>query len=155
MIMAKIPEHLAFVKYREERTDMSDVILARRLVEDIGGRGRVSETLYEAYKTLRNMFPHTEEPHKQWTERRLRSWWNRESENVMHWQMLELYQAAAKKKEERALLAEARREHAEFIAKTARIRAFLEHQDEAFNCVQIEGMGHVMGRVDCSRVEGE
>lgn len=151
----KNSEHLDFVKYREGRTEMSDVLLARRLVEDIGGRGRVSETLYEAYKTLRRMFPHTEEPHKQWTERRLKSWWNRESENVMHWQMLELYQAAAKRKEERALLAEARREHAEFIAKTAHLRALLEHADEAFHSHQIEGMGGIVGGMDMPGNKGD
>lgn len=134
---------------------MSDVLLARSLVQDIAGSGRVNEVLYAAYKKLQKMFPHDDEPHKKWTESRLKSWWYRESENVMHWQMCELYKAAAKAKEERALLTAARREHAEFIAKTARLRALLEFTDEAFHRNEIERLGQLSGRVDCSRIEGE
>lgn len=136
-------------------TVMSDVLLARSLVVDIGGGGRINEIIYSAFKKLQRMFPHEDEPHRRWTEKRLKSWWYRESENVMHWQMVELYQAAAKAKEERELLAAARREHAEFIAKTARLRSLLEHQDEAFHRTQIEGLGGSMGGMDLSRDGGD
>lgn len=123
---------------------MSDVLTANYLIESIGGPGRVNEKLFRAYRTLTKLFPHADEPQKQWNERRLRSWWNRESDVVRHWQMLELYEAAQKVKAERELVAKARREHAEFIQKTARLAAFLEHQDEAFAGPQVEalrGMG--------------
>jgi hypothetical protein len=153
--MEKKSEYLDFVKYRKGRTEMSDVLLARELVNDIGGSGRVNEIIYRALKALQKMFPHDDEPHKRWTERRLKSWWNRESENVMHWQMVELYQVAAKEKEERALLDAARREHAKFIEKTARLRAVLERQDEDFHSPQIEGLGSIMGRVDRPRNQGD
>lgn len=149
--MEKKSEYLDLMKHKKGRVEMSDVLLARALVQDIGGQGRVSEMLYSALKTLRQMFPHHEEPHKQWNERRLKAWWNRESENVMHWQMLELFEAAKKAKDERELLAAARREHAEFIAKTARIAALLEHQDEAFHSAQIEAMGQQCGRMGGAR----
>ena len=153
--MEKKSEYLDLMKHKKGRVEMSDVLLARALVQDIGGQGRVSEMLYSALKTLRQMFPHRDEPHKQWNERRLKAWWNKESENVMHWQMVELYQAAAKAKEERALLAAARREHAEFVAKTARLAALIEHQDEAFHSASIDALRGSMGHVDLSRDRGE
>jgi len=121
----------------------------------VGRDNPVGVMLYEAFKKLRKMFPHDDEPHKQWTERRLKSWWNRESENVMHWQMCELFETAKRDKEERVLIAAARREHAEFIAKTARLRSLLEHQDEDFHRTQIEGMGGQLGRVGMPGIDGD
>ena len=134
---------------------MSDVILARSLVQDIGGPGRVNEVLYSAYKRLQKMFPHTKDYQNRWSEHRLRNWWYGRSTGVHHWQMVELYQAAAKAKEERALLAAARREHAEFIAKTARIAALLEHQDEAFHSAQIAALGQQSRGMGGARDRGD
>ena len=151
--MGKISEYSELMKHREGQVEMSDVLLARALVRDIGGRDNpIGVMLYEAFKKLRKMFPHDEEPHKQWTERRLKGWWNRESQNVMHWQMCEMYAAASKAKEERALVAAARKEHAEFIEKTARLRALLEHTDEAFFGDQIEGMERQFGQIGRAHV---
>jgi len=133
---------------------VTDVVLARALVKDIGGHGRVNEMLYVAYKRLSKLFPHDDEPHKKWSERRLRGWWNRESENVMHWQMVELYKAAAKAKEERALIDAARSEHAEFIRKTAAISELLKHTDTDQIGAEIEALRKQNFRVDSTGVEG-
>lgn len=130
---------------------MSDVVLARSLVRDIGGAGRVNEVLYAAFKRLQTMFPHSAETEKRWTESRLRNWWYGTSKHVYHWEMRELYEAASKAKEERELLAAARREHAEFIAKTARLAALIQHQDEAFHGPSIDAMRGQMGDLDLSR----
>lgn len=94
---------------------MSDVATANFLIEEIGGKRRVNEMIYAAFRELSKRFPHREDPHNKWTERRLRGWWNNESQVVRHFQMLELYETA------QALRA-ARNEHAEYVAKTARLR---------------------------------
>lgn len=134
---------------------MSDVILARSFIQDIGGESRVNAMLYAAYKRLHKMFPHEAEPHRRWSEGRLRAWWYRQSENVTYSQMTELYQAAKKAKEERALLKAAREEHAEFVRKTARLAQFLEQQDEAFHRPQIDALRGGVGNLDLSRDGGE
>jgi hypothetical protein len=106
--------------------NMSDVATANYLIRSIGGGGRVSDMFFEAAAILRKLFPHKGEPKKQWTERRLKAWWNNETDVVRHWQMMELYAAAEAAKEERELLRAAKRDHAEFIEKTARIRALAQ-----------------------------
>lgn len=137
------------------KQEMSDVALARSLVKDIGGPGRVNEVLYAAYKRLRKMFPRDENDINQWTETRLRNWWYGTSKHVYHWQMRELYEAASKAKAERALIAAARKDHAEFIARTARLAALLEHQDEAFYRNQIAGLGQQSSRMGLPRDDGD
>lgn len=132
---------------------MSDVAMASSYIADIGGQGSVKSMLSRAYNRLVDMFPHHHDPHNQWTERRIRAFWAREAATVQFREMLELHQAAEKAKAERELLAAARKEHAAFIEKTARLRALLEHQDEAFHRPQIEGLGGVAGGVDCTGIE--
>lgn len=140
--MENFSEYLELMKHKKGQVEMSDVLLARSLVRDIGGKENpVGVMLFEAFDKLRKMFPHNGEPHYQWTERRIKAWWNRETENVLHREMVELFEAAQKAKEERGLISAARREHADFIAKTARLAAILEHQDEAFHRNQIEALG--------------
>jgi hypothetical protein len=134
---------------------MSDVLTANYLVRSIGGSGRVSETIYRAARKLSDMFPHKDEPQKQWSERRLRGWWNKESDCVRHWQMVELYEAAARTKEERELLRKAREEHAQFIEKTARIAALLELADEDFHREQIEGFRSLAVGLDSPGIRGK
>lgn len=94
---------------------MSDVATANFLIEEIGGKRRVNEMIHSAFRELSKRFPHREDPHNRWTERRIRGWWNRESEVVRHFQMIELFETAE-------ALRAARKEHAEYIAKTARLR---------------------------------
>lgn len=94
---------------------MSDVALANSLVEEIGARRHIGDMFRTACRELRARFPHREDPENQWTERRLRGWWNNESRIVRYSQMVELYETAE-------ALKRARDEHAEYRAKTARLR---------------------------------
>jgi hypothetical protein len=153
-ISEKNPEYMGNLIKQERHRKMYQVALtepegeiARKLIEAIGGKKPVERMLDDAFETLRAMFPHREDAHKQWTRRRLVSWWRRNSDSVGFRQMTELMMAAEKAKEERRLVEEARREHAEFIARTARIAEMLIRTDEAFHSPQIEGMGDNMGRV--------
>lgn len=127
---------------------MDDVMQAKDFIRDIGGpEKKVSAIIGQAAYCLKQMFPHHGEPRKQWTERRLWEWWNKQSELVRHWQMVELYRAAEAKKQERELLEAARRSHAEFIARTARLAALLEYQDSDFNRDQIAALREQNGRM--------
>lgn len=135
----------------DKKMSVSDVALARSYVADIGGAGKVKAILGNAYSRLVSMFPHKNEPDWQWTERRVRSFWNGEAAYVEFREMRELHAAAAKAKEERELLQKARKEHAAFIEKTASLRALLERQDEAFHSHQIEGLGSRACGVDMPR----
>lgn len=94
---------------------MSDVALANSLIEEIGARRHIGDMFRHACRELRARFPHREDPENQWTERRLRGWWNNESRTVKHFQMVELYETAE-------ALRRARDEHAEYKAKTERLR---------------------------------
>jgi hypothetical protein len=106
------------------RTD--DVTQVKFLIRAIGGDGRVNDFIFRAFKVMDELFPHKGDPRKQWTERRLKAWWNKETDVVRHWQMMELFEASEAVKNERVLLRAARREHAEFIAKTTRIRTLAQ-----------------------------
>jgi hypothetical protein len=134
---------------------MSDLALASSYIEDIGGSGKVKTILSNAYSRLVKMFPHEEKPEWQWTERRVRSFWNKEAAYVEFREMRELHAAAAKAKEERELLQKARKEHAAFIEKTASLRALLEHTDEAFFSDEIERLGRGSRGMDLPGNHGE
>lgn len=137
----------------ESRKQMYDVALARSYVADIGGKGSIKSIIATAFDTLSDMFPHKHDPRNQWTERRVRSFWHQEAAYVEFREMLELHRAAEKKKNERALLAQARKEHAAFIEKTASLRALLEHQDEDFHSGEIERIRSLSSRVDRTGTE--
>lgn len=101
------------------KKQMSDVATANFLVEQIGGRRSVGDMLHTAWKELRKRFPHLEDPENQWTENRLKAWRYNESNIVKHFQMVELFETAE-------ALRAARNEHAEYIAKTSRLRRLAE-----------------------------
>ncbi|MCB1460928.1 MAG: hypothetical protein KDJ90_00515 [Nitratireductor sp.] len=132
---------------------MSDVALAQSLVSDIGGSEVVKVKLRRAYARLTEMFPHEDEPERRWTWRRVRALWGREVAAPKYFEMVELAAAAERAIEERELLKNARKEHAEFIAKTARLRALLEHQDAAFHRPDIEGLGSITRGMDRAGTE--
>jgi len=96
-------------------TKMDDVATANFLIEQIGAKRHIGDMFRTAARELRARFPHRDDPENQWTERRLRGWWNNESRTVKHFQMVELFETAE-------ALREARNQHAEYIAKTARLR---------------------------------
>lgn len=93
---------------------MDDVATANFLIEEIAGKRHIGDMLRTACRELRARFPHRADPENQWTERRLRGWWNKESRVVKHFQMVELYVTAEE-------LRAARKEHAEYRKKTAHI----------------------------------
>lgn len=93
---------------------MCDVDSANFLVERIGGKRHLGDMLHTAWKELNRRFPHRDDPENRWTERRLKSWWYRESQTVKHFQMMELYETAE-------AIRAARKEHEEYKAKTARL----------------------------------
>jgi len=138
----------------ESQKHMSDVAMARDYVRDIGGKGAASQIISRAFDRLADMFPHREEPRNRWTERRVRSFWNREAAVVQFREMVELHRAAEQAKSERKLLEQARKEHAAFIEKTASLAALLERQDEAFHSPQIEGLRGICGGVGRAGTEG-
>lgn len=152
--MEKKSEHLDFLKYREGKKEMSDVAMAKDLIRDIGGPGHVATVIYNTYTTLSRMFPHRDDPKKQWTARRIKSWWNGETENVQYREMRELFQAAQVKKAEQALIREARNEHKQFLAKTAAIAALLERQDPDFHSAQVDALRGSLGSLDRPGNEG-
>lgn len=107
-------------KLKERVSDaMTDVTLANELIAEIGAKRHVGDMFRTACRELRVRFPHREDPENQWTERRLRGWWNRESQTVKHFQMMELFETAE-------ALRAARNEHAEYKAKTSRLRQMAE-----------------------------
>jgi hypothetical protein len=108
------PEDSGKLKYRKSER-MDDVATANFLIEEIGARRHIGEMFRTACRELRARFPHRDDPENQWTERRLRGWWNNESRVVKHFQMVELYETAE-------ALRKAREEHAEYKAKTERLR---------------------------------
>ena len=105
---------------------MSDVALANSLIEEIGARRHIGDMFRSACRELRARFPHREDPENQWTERRLRGWWNNESKIVKHFQMVELYETAE-------ALRNARDSHAEYKAKTERLRQMAKLRSSALN----------------------
>lgn len=123
------------------REQMSDVATANFLVEQIGGGRRVNEMFRAACRELSRRFPHRKDPENKWTERRLRGWWNNESQTVRHFQMMELYETAE-------AVRKARDEHAEFKAKTARLREVALLRSAARDCDLAAGEGGMGGRMD-------
>lgn len=127
------PVSTGSLKQGKER-HMSDVAVANFLVEQIGGKRRVNEMIYAAWRELSKRFPHRDDPENKWTERRLRGWWNNESQTVKHFQMMELYETAE-------ALRKLRDEHAEFRAKTARLREMAALRMAAQSGTEGEGLG--------------
>lgn len=114
---------------------MSDVALARDLVIKIAGHWQTIDDLIE------RVYRSVAVKHSTWTRRRIRAIWNNEAASIKFHEMRELYAAASKAKEDQVRIEEARREHAEFINKTASIVALLEHQDSSFHSPQIAALG--------------
>lgn len=120
-MVGKSPEDSGKLKSEQGLSkQMDDVATANFLVSEIAyGKRHVGEMLHTAWRELNRRFPHRDEPEKRWTERRLRGWWNKESQIVRHFQMVELFETAE-------ALKRARDEHAEYRAKTSRLRQMAE-----------------------------
>jgi len=105
---------------------MDDVATANFLIAEIGARRHIGDMFRSACRELRARFPHRDDPENQWTERRLRGWWNNESRTVKHFQMVELFETAE-------ALRAARNEHAEYKAKTERLRQMAQLRSAALD----------------------
>ena len=113
-------------------TQMDDVATANFLIEEIGARRHIGDMFRTACRELRARFPHRDDPENQWTERRLRAWRNKESRVVKHFQMVELYETAE-------ALRNARDAHAEYKAKTERLRRMAELRKAGVDRSLVEG----------------
>jgi len=140
----RTPTIMGISPAKPESHQMSDVTMARSYLEHIGGSTPPSQLLNKAYIALAQLNP-------KWTHRRVRAIWHREAAAVEYREMIELHRAAEKEVAERAKLAAARKEHADFIEKTARLRALLEHQDSDFHSPEIERLRRVAGGMDRPR----
>lgn len=103
--------------------NMEDLAAARLLIAEIGG---VDATYAMLAKTTRH-----------WTHRRVRALWNGEAAGIRFHEMLELAEAKADAQE----LANARKEHAAYVAKTARLARALELKDADFYRPDIDALG--------------
>lgn len=124
---------------------MSDVALAHNLVAEIAGhcwRGK-GDMLDRVHASVSKHYP-------TWTRRRVRALWHKEAAGVRYHEMCELAEVARLERETRAMLDEARRSHAEFIERTARLATALAAQDEDFHRSQIGALGSVVGGMDMS-----
>jgi predicted ATP-dependent protease len=135
----------------EQMSSVADVARARDYIAAIGGPGKGATIIGKAYEKLAELFPHENDPRDRWTLRRVRSFWERDAAHVKFREMIEMHRAAEIAKSERELIAQARKDHAAFIAKTTAIRAFLEHQDEDFSRSSVAGLGRVSGDLDSAR----
>ncbi len=111
---------------QEERKQMSDVATANFLVEQIGGKRHVGKCSILRGKSFRSASRTEMTQKNRWTERRLKAWRHNESRCVEHFQMMELYATAE-------AMRAARNEHAEYRAKTARLRQMAELRKAALN----------------------
>jgi hypothetical protein len=82
-------------------------------------------------------------PEKQWTWRRVKTLWYGDLPDraVRAWELRQLEETAA-------LLATARKAHADYIAETERLAAMLLHQDEDFHGPQVAALRNVARGVD-------
>lgn len=123
---------------------LSDVTLARLLIGEIAqhcwnGKKDMIDRVHEA---IVKKFPKS-----QWTHRRVRAIWHKEAAGI-HWHEMcqlmdvaECAEAAAKAAEKDAkYIEEARRDHRDYIQKTASIAALLERQDADFHSQNIAGL---------------
>lgn len=127
----KLSEDLETLK-QGKGEQMCDVDSANFLVEQIGGKRHLGDMLYTAFKELSRRFPHRDDPENRWTERRLKSWWYRESQTVKHFQMMELFETAE-------AIRAARKEHEEYKAKTANLRRMAQLRASGGNRPVAEG----------------
>lgn len=128
---------------------MSDVALAHSLISEIAGhcwRGK-GDMLDRVYDAISRRYP-------MWTRRRIRAFWHKEAAGVRYHEMMELAEVARSERDRRKAIEEARRDHADYIARTARMEALLSSTDEAFHSPQVEAMRCVSGRVGCSGNSG-
>ncbi len=128
----------------------NDISLARNLVAEIAGDcwGGKVDMLDRVYEAIDRYFRDMGRPHHHWTRRRIRAFWHREAAGVRYHEMVELASVAAATKRYRAeeeQKQQARKEHAQDVARFARLAATLAIQDEEFHRDAIEVLGRIQG----------
>lgn len=136
-----------------ETRAMRDAALARSLVADIAGncwRGK-GDMLDRVYDAIVYHLP-TEDA-KRWTRRRVRAFWHREAAGVRYHEMIELAEVAKRERVRQAEIEGARKEHADFVARTARLAQSLAAADADFHREAIAAFGRVSGRENDRSIE--
>lgn len=134
----------------ERPAPMSDVALAKNLVAEIAGDcwGGKADMIDRVYDTIDQYFREMGRPVHHWTRRRVRAFWHREAAGVRYHEMVELATVAAAAKRYRAeeeAKHQARKDHAEFVARTARMATALAVSDEEFHRDAIEMFSRIQG----------
>lgn len=133
---------------------MSDVALARNLVAEIAGhswQGK-GDMIDRVYTAIDEHFRELKQPHS-WTRRRVRAFWHREAAGVRYHEMIELARVAAAEKAKRERLEEAKKDHADFVTRTARMATALAVQDEEFHREAIEAFSRIAGADDDRQID--
>lgn len=129
---------------------MSDVALARNIIIEIAGdcwNGK-SDMLDRVWRVCRANG-------KNFTRRRIRGLFHKEAALVKYHEMIDLAEVAAIEKQRNEELKSARKSHAEFVTKTARLASLLEVQDADFHRGQIEAMRGNIGGMDRAGTGGK
>ena len=114
--------------------DMGDVELAKQLISHIAGhcwRGK-GDMFERVHSEVSKRYPN-------WSRRRVRAIWHAEAAGIRYYEMAELAATAQALQE----IADARSEHAAFVAQTAALGRALERQDADFHCRNVPINGRV------------
>ena len=113
--------------------EMSDVTLAANLIRDVAGPRGHDEPIKVLWdRAYERLSRHS----AQWTRRRVRALWAREAARVEHREIREM--AEAIREQER--LRDARKEHAEYLDRIARLETLLLTTDEDFGSHEIAAL---------------
>lgn len=136
---------------------MPDGAIAKGLIQEIVGNcwNSQKDMINRAYKALTNKRGVlTKEERNKWTHRRVRSFVGLEAAKIEFREIAEMARVAEFEEQRRqSELKEARKLHAEYIAKTASIAALLERQDEDFHGDQIAGIRGELGGMGRTRTK--
>lgn len=126
-----------------------DVAIARGLIKEIaghcwGGKGDMVDRVYDA---IDDHFRRQRRRHS-WTRRRVRSFWHLEAAGVRFHEMIELAAVAVAAHANRDRLEEARKDHAEFVTRAARMATALAVQDQEFHRDAIDAFSRIAGAKD-------
>lgn len=127
---------------------ISDSEIGAELIRAVAGDRGHDEKLYQVWERV---FKALEKINPEWTERRVRSLWQREAPVVYHREIREMERAIA----DRKALDDARRQHAAHIEQTVKLEKLLTAESEALCGSDRAAIRAAMGRMDRSRIDGK
>lgn len=135
---------------RSKGAEMSEAMRATACFDDIAFPARLNGVSRKGQVTFVHRKLDRQHPQSGWTWRRVKAfaYGEVENRNVRARELRELEETAA-------LLREARKAHAEFIAETERLAAAFAHQDEDFAGPEIEARRSLACGMDRSGTEGD